>query len=492
MLSAALLAAALVAGLAGAWSPCGFSMVDTIAAGRRAATAAATLAFGFGAALGGVATFGGLALAGRALGLGGGIALAVGAGLVLAAAAGDAAGRRIVPQVRRQVPESWRRILPMPVAAGLYGVLLGLGFTTFVLSFATYALAAAALVTGDPALGVGIGLAFAAGRTLPVVLLAPAQETGWGADAAAAMAERPGILRALRALAAAALVLAIAGSTPAFGSEVVAVDAADPSIAPDGALAWESGDGRGALLVGPQVVSLPGGDPAVSDFAVAWLETDAVVLARRDNLEPFARLSAPGADAVALSNEWVAWRAAGTDGIDRLFAVSLQDPAEPPRFVGRARTGLGAPSLDGARLLYHLTAAATGSRIVEYDLATSRRRVLRRERRALLLNPVSRDGVVLYVRSTSRRQELRLDGRVVYSTTPTARRDAGVEPGRHQHQAGYRNGRPPQSPRPARGVTVTLWTTALSATHAYVTRLREGSPPRIIRVPTRSGRARDR
>ena len=60
---------------------------------------------------------------------------------------------RIVPQVRRQVPEPWRRVLPLPLAAGLYGVLLGLGFTTFVLSFAVWALAGISFALGEPRSG---------------------------------------------------------------------------------------------------------------------------------------------------------------------------------------------------------------------------------------------------------------------------------------------------------------------------------------------------
>ena len=173
----ALAIAALVAGVAGAWSPCGFSMVDTLAphgyAQRMRVTAVACLTFAAGALAGGVATFGGLALLGGALGPSHGAAVAITAALLLAAAIGDAGGRRIVPQVRRQVPEAWRRVLPVPLAAGLYGVLLGLGFTTFVLSFAVYGLAAACLALGEPAVGLVVGLAFATGRIVPVVVLAP-------------------------------------------------------------------------------------------------------------------------------------------------------------------------------------------------------------------------------------------------------------------------------------------------------------------------------
>jgi hypothetical protein len=91
-------------------------------------------------------------------------------------------------------------------------VLLGLGFTTFILTFAVWALAGVSVAVGDPALGLAAGLAFGAGRLLPVVVLAPAAATEAGAAVHAAMAERPRILRSLRAvdglaLAACAVVL---------------------------------------------------------------------------------------------------------------------------------------------------------------------------------------------------------------------------------------------------------------------------------------------
>jgi hypothetical protein len=209
VLATVLIVAAAAAGVTGAWSPCGFSMVETLApdgyAGRMRTTLAACATFAAGALAGGAATFGGLALAGQALGAGGSTALAAAALVALAAAIGEVRGARIVPQVRRQVPESWRRRLPLPLAAGLYGVLLGLGFTTFILTFAVWALAGACVAVGDPALGVAVGLAFGAGRLLPVVVLAPAVGTPAGAAMHAAMAERPRILRSLRAVDAAAL-----------------------------------------------------------------------------------------------------------------------------------------------------------------------------------------------------------------------------------------------------------------------------------------------
>jgi hypothetical protein len=209
VLTTVLIFAAVAAGVTGAWSPCGFSMVETLApsgyAGRLRTSLVACATFAVGALAGGVITFGGLALVGHALGAGGPVALAVAAAIALAAATGEARGARILPQVRRQVPEAWRRRLPVPLAAGLYGVLLGLGFTTFILTFAVWALAGVCVAVGDPALGVAVGLAFGAGRLLPVVLLAPTVGTGRGAALHAAMAERPQILRSLRAVDALAL-----------------------------------------------------------------------------------------------------------------------------------------------------------------------------------------------------------------------------------------------------------------------------------------------
>jgi hypothetical protein len=190
-------------------------MVETLApagyAGRLRTSLAACATFGAGALAGGVLTFGGLALLGAALGAGGPAAAGAAAVVAMAAAAGEARGARIVPQVRRQVPESWRRVLPVPLAAAGYGVLLGLGFTTFILSFAVWALAGASVALGDPALGAAIGAAFGLGRALPVVVLAP----GASAAATALMCERPAILRGLRrvdaaALAACAIALALA------------------------------------------------------------------------------------------------------------------------------------------------------------------------------------------------------------------------------------------------------------------------------------------
>ena len=119
MLELALAAAALLIGATGTFSPCGLSVIDTIGptghTGGRRITAAACAAFVPGAIAGGLLTFGTLALLGQALhGAGGRAAYGVAAGIALLAAILEARGTRIVPQIRRQLPEHWRRVMPMP------------------------------------------------------------------------------------------------------------------------------------------------------------------------------------------------------------------------------------------------------------------------------------------------------------------------------------------------------------------------------------------
>jgi hypothetical protein len=497
-LEAVLLAAGVVAGVTGAWSPCGFSMVETLAphgyAGRLRTTLVACATFAAGALAGGVLTFGGLAALGSALGGGGTAALAVAAAVALAAAAGEARGARIVPQVRRQVPESWRRVLPLPLAAGLYGVLLGLGFTTFILSFAVWALAGVSVALGEPALGLLVGLGFGAGRTLPVVLLAPLSGTRLGADAHAAMAERPAILRALRAADALALVAcaAVVWAAPAQAATVFAVPATDPS-ADAGLLAFHQ-PGVGGVLVRPGAREpAPGPHPAVGGGLLAFQGPGTVEVRSQTDPAYAITLPAPGADAVAVDAGWVAWRAREGDA-DVLMASPLPPAVPAPRRVAiaGAPAQLGRPALAGGRLLFHV-AGVSASRIDEIDLASGRRRTLRRQARTLLLNPSARGASLLYVRSTFERQELRIGrlgtrsarrDRTLYRIVPTGRRDAGHEPGERHKAHGHPKKLPP---RPRRGVAYTLWSTALGRDAAYVTRLRQdtGKPvlASLLRVP---------
>jgi hypothetical protein len=504
----ALAVAALIAGLAGAWSPCGFSMVDTLAPHGYARSMRITLpacaTFAAGALAGAVVTFGGLALLGRALGAGHGAAVAVAAALLLAAAAGDAGGRRIVPQIRRQVPESWRRVLPVALASALYGVLLGLGFTTFVLSFAVYALAAACVVLGDPTIGLVVGLAFAAGRIVPVIVLAPLQETARGIDIAAAMAERPLVLRTIRAAGALALSVAavalVLGGVPATAASerLLTDDGTDPSAA-GASVAWEVPGTNSGFILGEsgETRVLPGADAALGPDNIVWREGERLVVADQATLAVRLRVDAPGVEEPAVSARWLVWRARDGGG-DVLRLIDLTAPDQPPVDLRRAGppNRLGRPSLDGDRVVYHFARRRDPSTIEEIYLPTKRRTTLRTGRQgAQLLNPSELGNTLLYVSSSSERQRVRIGPRrdrsgdrdhSLMSTYPVARRDAGHEPGHERHGAGYPGGKAPKFPeRAPEGVSVTLWSTALASGEAFVSRLRrtaEGTSNTILRL----------
>jgi hypothetical protein len=477
-LELSLAAAALLIGATGTFSPCGFSAIETLGptghTGGRRTTIAAVIAFAPGAILGGVFTFGALALLGELIGgAGGRAAYLVAAAIAIVAAVLEARGTRIVPQIRRQLPEHWRRVMPMPLAGGLYGVLLGMGFTTFVLSFGVWALAGISLAVGDPAVGVLLGAAFGVGRAVPVVVLAPLAGTPAGARATDLMAASPAAYLGIRrgdaaALAIAALALVLSVGNAGAASTVVP-DAADPSLsASDGALAFETEDGRGVLREAGADRPLPGADPAVSSTLVAVRDGDEIKLLARGSLAQVgAPIPAPGADAIALSPGWLAYRVRSDDR-DRILVRSLADPAAPGPELLIDTAGdpnqLSPPSLAGDTLVY-AKARRKGSRIVGYELPSGGKSTLRRADEGLVFNPSAFDGRLAYVEVRTKTASIRirdLDGKDRGSTVISRKRSRGL-----------------------------LWSTALGAGELYATILEPGTSAaqaEIVREEIRGGK----
>ncbi len=333
MLSALVLCAAItavVAGVTGAWSPCGFSMVETIGSAlgedRRGATLAASATFALGAITGGVVTFGGLAELGRAAGPGaGGVRAGLGVTIAVAAAIADWKGVKIAPQIRRQVPERWRWTAPLALACGLYGILLGLAFTTFVLAFAVWALAGICFAAGDPLLGALVGVSFGLGRALPVLMLAPGfRGDGQGARLLDGMAREPRMWLGLRRLDALGLSLCAVFLSGESAIAAVLPQASEPSAAA-GQLVWQGlGGGPARLrLHGGRTIALPGLDPALGGARIAWQSGGTITIASSAALAPQLSISAPGVNALAVSDTWVVYRAAAPGGGEALLAVSL-------------------------------------------------------------------------------------------------------------------------------------------------------------------------
>jgi hypothetical protein len=472
-------AAALLAGVTGAWSPCGFSMVDTLACGmgdgRRRTRLVSCATFTVGAVLGGVATYGGLAALGGLLHLAGhGAALAVAAVLAGAAAAGEARGVRIVPQIRRQVPEPWRRTMPLALASWLYGILLGMGFTTFVLTLAVWALAGVSLAAGELTLGVVIGVGFGLGRALPVVALVSWAGTAAGQRMVERMEQGPHLLRRLRVADATALALCallLAGAT-ASAATTVAEPATDPTAAGDD-LAWQvPGAGWTLRRGGAAVQGLTGADPALGGGVAAVRQGTTVTLVRRDTAALIGQLSLlDGVDKLAVSDRWFVYRRRAGGG-EELFARPL-DALSSQRRVARVSgaSRLSRPALDGDTLVFASTSRG-GSSIVALDLRRGRRTTVRSSRSSQFLHPSAFGGRLLYVEVSSCRQALRLRAlsgrgdRILLSLPSTARRDAGHEPG-HTGQGVQRR----RCPSGSGGGDAALWTTALAGSVAYVTRL---------------------
>jgi hypothetical protein len=449
----ALAAAALLIGATGTFSPCGLSAIETIGptghTGGRRTTLAACATFLPGAVAGGVLTFGTLSLLGELLhGAGSRAAYLAGAAIALAAAVLEARGTRIVPQIRRQLPEHWRRVMPMPLAAALYGLLLGIGFTTFVLSFGVWGLAGVSLALGDPSLGLLVGVAFGVGRAVPIVALAPAAGSGAGIRVTELICERPGVYLGLRRgdatvlLLAALALLTAPGGAGARGTQVP--HATDPAATAD-ALLFQRLGGPAVISRGGPEIPLPGRHPTIGGRYVATVRGDFVELFDRQTLAPLTLIGAPGADAIAVSDAWLAYRAP-TGGGDGIFIRYIADPSSPAPVARVAAAGgaaqLSPPAVDGKLLLYGI-AGPRHSRIVQRVMGTRKHRTVVRSRRLLVFDPAIQGRALSYVRTDARRSRLMV------------RRRHGHGPGRVLFTLKRRRGM--------------LWSQALTRSVGYVT-----------------------
>ena len=458
-------------------------MVGTVSAARRLrgrrALLASEAAFALGLVLGGSLVFGALGLAGSALHPGG-FAVAVAAGVAGLAAAVDLAGRRVRPQIRVQVPESWRRTMPLPRALVLYGVLLGTGLTTYVPAATAWALLPLALALGSVSGAIAIGLSLAVGRALPVLILA------WRGEETV-LAERPEGLRVVRALAALSLALGLAAllASAVRAATTVATPAGDPSVTATD-LAWQQPGVGGFLSRNGQVAALPGTHPAVGGALIAWYVGAAVIVASRDTLTPVVELDVPGIRSLAISDEWLVERVERFDTGTQIVVRPLADTTKSTVIAtSKVAARLGRPTLSGNIVLFHRV-TASGSWITAYNIATGARRKLRSSDDALLLNPSLLGSRLLYVRASRCSQELRagpLGGgreRVLYRLPPLAGQDAG-----HERRHTSQGERLPCAHRPKPTARM-LWTTALGAGFAYVTVLRPvrggGTVPTLLQI----------
>ena len=106
-----------------------------------------------------------------------------------------------------------------------------------------------------------------------------------------------------------------------MAAETVATGVSDPSV--DGTLvAWHVPGQPGVLVNGDQQIRVGGTHPALGGGRLAVFN-NGVINVQQTVGQPFAAaVPAPGADAIAVSADFVAWRAHGDDG-DTIYAAPL-------------------------------------------------------------------------------------------------------------------------------------------------------------------------
>ncbi|GAB2480331.1 hypothetical protein [Jatrophihabitans fulvus] len=191
MLLTLALVTAVVAAVRGVWSPCGLSMLSSLnPVAERGRGNRFWLTAGWyvaGAVTGGLLLGAGLALAAFGFGRASAPPSVVWTLVLACAAVAVLSDTRVVgrslPVHPRQVDERWLTTYRRWIYAGGYGVQIGAGFATYIMTAAVYLTAALAVLTGSPAQALLVAGVFGAVRGLAIVV------AGW--------ARTPDRLRAL-------------------------------------------------------------------------------------------------------------------------------------------------------------------------------------------------------------------------------------------------------------------------------------------------------
>jgi MFS family permease len=175
---------AVVSGIRGIWSPCGLSMVSAInpfsERSRGYRYWLTTIWFIAGSVVGG-ALMGGVA-AGLAWGLNPlsqhpALALSIGSlGCLIAVAADTGLGGFHLPLHPRQVNELWLARYRRWLYASGFGLQIGTGFATYIMTAATYLIVLLGALTGSPLGALFAGMTFGLVRGLAVLLSASARD----------------------------------------------------------------------------------------------------------------------------------------------------------------------------------------------------------------------------------------------------------------------------------------------------------------------------
>jgi len=352
-------------------------MIDTITpagCGGRHRRLAALAAFATGAVLAAAAL--GLALGGLGA-LAGADVRAAGIAVVVLAAAAAAreAGllRLPLPQVRRQVPEGWRREWPLPVWSAAYGAGLGIGVLTHQTVATFWVACAAAVWLAEPATSALVLAAFGAGRAAMAAV--PQRRV------AGLLRLRPALLRVnALALALCAVLVLVPAASAAARPDVLNLGPGsqdEPSYS-NGVLAFtQRGPGAGVVVAPPGLprFAVPGATGAALDGdLLAFRDSTGIGVIDWRTGQPAARLDDATADRPALDWPWLAFRRQQPNGAQALVLRDLTTGGERIVTVVRPGDDLSRPAL-GAGFLSWSATTRSGSvvRILQVPWGVSTR-----------------------------------------------------------------------------------------------------------------------
>lgn len=277
-------------------------------------------------------------------------------GVVAIALAREAGLVRVpVPALRRQVPEAWRRRLPLPVWTTGYGAILGTGLGTYQPTATLWATLATIVAIGDPIMGAVCMAAFGLARGIMVRV------------PVAALVEhaRPG-RSPLRIANVAVLALILATLAPqAAGQETpVLAGRADPSVSAGASAATVHADGAASVVVTPtgaESIVLPDArEPSLSTSAVAVTTARGVEVRLWRTGQVLTVI--PGAVRPALAGRYLGYVLVTPTGA-RLMVRDLRTGVT--RLITRVgpSVDLGRPSISGRLVVWH-EASGRRSRIL--------------------------------------------------------------------------------------------------------------------------------
>jgi hypothetical protein len=324
--------------------------------------------------------------------------------------------------------------------------------------------------------------------------MAPALRAGNGTRQLDAMASEPRLWLGLRRLDAIGLLLCALWISGGTAQAFVLPNATDP-VASGQELVWQNLGGHGVLRTpsGRHFV-LPGQDPAVGGTLVAWRNGDRISISSARTLAPILVITAPGANALAVSNGWLVFRHSSHDGAEEsLTVVNLRSHSQRKRRVAGPRPvgEIGRPALDGGTLIFTVDTPLQ-SKIVTVGLAHGGPHLLRRSRGgAALFNPSALNGYILYERVNPCAQYLMLGrlhhpgrDRVLLKLPSTVGRDPGYQAG---YEHAWNGASLCHNRRAGSGGSRTLGPTALGSGRAYVSESSPRAHARIFTIRRGSG-----